>query len=97
MSRYVLIIVENAPVPFDSRVWKEALPCTATATQVIVLSPRAKGYETRYEVIDGIHIYRHPMPKERDGARGIRAWNTAVRSSGNFCMPGGFICATASR
>jgi glycosyltransferase involved in cell wall biosynthesis len=29
-----------------------------------VLCPRGKGYTQGHEVIDGIHIYRHPMPRE---------------------------------
>lgn len=63
-KRKVLIIVENAPVPFDTRVWKEACSLCQSGYDVTVLSPRGKGYEQAYEVIDGIRIYRHPMPKE---------------------------------
>jgi glycosyltransferase involved in cell wall biosynthesis len=37
---------------------------------VAVLCPRAKGYTKGYELLDGVHIYRHPMPKERDGVIG---------------------------
>ena len=29
-----------------------------------MLCPRGKGYERGHEVLDGIHIYRHPMPQE---------------------------------
>jgi glycosyltransferase involved in cell wall biosynthesis len=31
---------------------------------VTVLCPRGKNYERGHEIINGIHIYRHPMPKE---------------------------------
>ena len=64
MTRKVLIIVENLPVPFDSRVWKEARALRQHGYEVSVLSPRGKGFGKAYEVLDGVHIYRHPMPKE---------------------------------
>lgn len=70
MKRKVLIIVENAPVPADPRVWKEAVALHKAGYQVTVLCPRRKGYQEGYELRDGIHIYRHPMPAERDGAFG---------------------------
>lgn len=66
----VLIIVENLPVPFDKRVWKEASALTENGYQVTVLCPRGKGYEQGHEVIDGIHIYRHPMPEEGNSTLG---------------------------
>jgi glycosyltransferase involved in cell wall biosynthesis len=70
VKKKVLIIVENLPVPFDSRVWKEALSLQANGYQVTVLCPRGKGYAQRHEVLEGIHIYRHPAPKEGNGALG---------------------------
>ena len=68
MREKVLIIVENASVPLDPRVWKEALALREANYDVTVLSPKYKGYTKGYELIDGIHIYRHPMPKEGNGA-----------------------------
>lgn len=70
MKRKVLIIVENAPVPFDVRVWKEALSLSTNGYEVTVLCPQDKGYERRHEVIDGIHVYRHPMPREGNSSLG---------------------------
>jgi glycosyltransferase involved in cell wall biosynthesis len=64
LKRKILIIVENLPVPFDTRVWKEAASLHANGYEVTVLCPRGKGFTRRHEVIDGVHIYRHPMPKE---------------------------------
>ncbi|MGA8406718.1 MAG: glycosyltransferase family 4 protein [Candidatus Acidiferrales bacterium] len=66
----ILIIVENLPVPFDSRVWKEAASLRDNGYEVTVLCPRGKGYLQRHEVIDGVHIYRHPMPREGNSAFG---------------------------
>jgi glycosyltransferase involved in cell wall biosynthesis len=64
MTRKVLIIVENLPVPFDGRVWKEACALRDAGYQVTVLCPRGKGYAANYELLEGVHVYRHPMPKE---------------------------------
>lgn len=66
MKKKVLIIVENLPVPFDSRVWKEACALREGGYEVTVLSPRGKGCTRNHEVLAGVHIYRHPMPKEAD-------------------------------
>lgn len=70
MNKKVLIIVENLPVPFDSRVWKEALSLQKNGYSVAVLCPQGKGYKQSHEVIDGIHIYRHPMPREGNSPLG---------------------------
>jgi glycosyltransferase involved in cell wall biosynthesis len=75
----VLIIVENLPVPFDSRVWKEACSLHQNGYDVCVLCPRGKGYELGYEVLDGIHIYRHPTSKEGNSAFGyLREYGWAL-------------------
>jgi len=65
--RRVLVIVENLPVPFDSRVWSEATTLAAAGYHVSVICPRGEGYEARYELIDGIAIYRHPLPRDARG------------------------------
>jgi len=63
-KKNVLIIVENLPVPFDTRVWKESCALKENGYNVSVICPKGKGFEKRYELLEGIHIYRHPMPKE---------------------------------
>lgn len=70
MKRRVLIIVENLPVPFDGRVWKEALALHNAGYEVVVLCPKGSGYRRGYELLNDIHVYRHPMPKERNGLFG---------------------------
>ena len=70
MKRKVLVIVENLPIPFDSRVWKELLALRQADYGVTVLCPKGKGYEKGYELLEGIHVYRHPMPKEGNTPRG---------------------------
>lgn len=75
----VLIIVENLPVPFDRRVWMEATTLTKAGYHVSVICPIGKGYEKDYEVIDNIHIYRHPMPPDISSVTGyLREYSTAV-------------------
>lgn len=66
----VLIIVENLPVPFDTRVWKEARALQEDGYSVTVLCPKGKGFTKVHEVLDEVHIYRHPMPHEGDSPLG---------------------------
>ncbi|MEM8730827.1 MAG: glycosyltransferase family 4 protein [Pseudomonadota bacterium] len=63
-ERRVLIVVENLPVPLDRRVWLEATTLKAAGYQVSVICPMGRGWDKPYEEIDGIRIWRHPMPHE---------------------------------
>lgn len=69
-GRKVLIIVENLPLPFDRRVWHECRTLRAAGAQVAVICPTGKGFEERYEEIEGVHIYRHSLPLDAKGASG---------------------------
>ena len=69
-GRRVLIIVENLSVPFDRRVWNEARALKMAGAEVCVICPTGKGSERRYEELEGIRIYRHPLPIEASGALG---------------------------
>ncbi len=69
-KRRILIIVENLPVPFDTRVWKEARALCQHGYEVTVLCPKGKGFRKGYEVLEGIRIYRHPMPPEGNSPSG---------------------------
>jgi glycosyltransferase involved in cell wall biosynthesis len=60
MKRRVLIIVENLPVPFDRRVWRECLALREAGYQVSVVSPMAMEMRKAREVIEGVCIYRYP-------------------------------------
>ena len=68
MTRKILIVVENASVPFDTRVWKEADSLQKNGYAVTVLCPRDKRCKKGFEVLDGVRIYRHPMIAEGNGA-----------------------------
>jgi glycosyltransferase involved in cell wall biosynthesis len=70
IGKKILIIVENLPCPFDRRVWQEAIALKARGARVSIICPVGKGYEKRYEKIDDIAIYRHPLPIEGNGAVG---------------------------
>lgn len=70
MKKKILIVVENAAVPFDTRVWKEALSLHESGYDVTVLCPKAKGAERGYEMIGGVRVYRHPMPQDGNSALG---------------------------
>ncbi|WJH37650.1 glycosyltransferase family 4 protein (plasmid) [Aliirhizobium terrae] len=78
-DRRVLIIVENLPVPFDRRVWSEATTLRAAGYTVSVICPTGKGFEALYEEVDGIHIYRHPLPLDARGLLGyLREYSAAL-------------------
>ncbi|MEH2249519.1 glycosyltransferase family 4 protein [Nostoc sp.] len=79
MSNKVVIIVENLPVPFDRRVWMEATTLIKAGYEVSVICPKGKGFEQEYEVIDQVHIYRHPMPPDISSVSGyLREYGTAL-------------------
>ena len=66
----VLIIVENLPCPFDRRVWQEALALRSHGHAVSIICPKGRGFDEGYEVLEGVHIYRHPLPVEANSALG---------------------------
>jgi glycosyltransferase involved in cell wall biosynthesis len=69
-GRRVLIIVQNLPVPFDRRVWQEANELADNGYRVSIICPVGKGFDAKRETINGIEIYRHPLPFEAKGALG---------------------------
>lgn len=69
-GKHVLIIVENLSLPFDRRVWQEANSLKDAGADVSIICPKMKGYEKKYEILNGIEIYRHPLPVEGRGASG---------------------------
>jgi glycosyltransferase involved in cell wall biosynthesis len=69
-GKHILIIVENLPLPFDRRVWQEANALKNEGAEVSIICPQMKGYTQSYECLNGIHIYRHPLPVEASGAIG---------------------------
>jgi glycosyltransferase involved in cell wall biosynthesis len=49
-------------------VWSEATTLKAAGYEVSVICPKGTGAEESYVEIDGIHVYRHPLPLEARGA-----------------------------
>lgn len=84
-GKHVLIIVENLPLPFDRRVWQEANTLKENGAEVSVICPKMKGYTKSYECINGIHIYRHPLPHEARGAAGY-LWEYTVALFWEFVL-----------
>ena len=69
-GRRALIIVENLTLPLDRRVWQEATALRDAGYTVSVICPKGGPYQTKYEHLDGIHIFRHPLPLEASGPLG---------------------------
>jgi glycosyltransferase involved in cell wall biosynthesis len=93
-GRKVLMIVENLPVPFDRRVWQEARTLRDAGALVSVICPMAKGYTQRYELLEGIHIYRHPLMEAKGTAGFLLEYATALfheaRLALRVCFAHGF-------
>lgn len=87
----ILIIVENLTVPLDRRVWQEARTLREAGYEVSVVCPKGGTYTAPYELLEGIHVFRHPMPFEADGALGYAleyswalAWELALSVKAHF-------------
>ncbi len=75
-----MIIVENLPVPFDTRVWQEATTLAENGYVVSVISPKGKGYPAEREVLQGVNIFRHDLPEEGNGPIGyLKEYTTALQ------------------
>lgn len=70
-EKHILFIVENTTAPLDQRVWREAGTLKDKGYQVSVICPQKGDYTKRYEIINGIEIFRHPMLHEADGKYGF--------------------------
>ena len=67
----ILILVENLPVPLDRRVWQESCALRDAGYEVVVICPQMRGYTKPYELLEGIHIYRHWISEEAGGFVGF--------------------------
>ena len=64
----ILIIVQNLPVPFDRRVWQEAVSLRRAGFGVTVICPKKKMYTKSVEQLEGVQIYRYSMLYDADKA-----------------------------
>jgi len=60
-------------MPLDRRVWQEATTLRDAGHTVSVICPVGGKYTAPYELLEGIHVFRHPLPLEADGALGYAA------------------------
>jgi glycosyltransferase involved in cell wall biosynthesis len=75
----VLMIVENLPVPRDRRVWQEACALRDAGWGVSVICPATAAFPRGHVVIDGIDVWRHPLPAEGEGLFGyVREYSAAL-------------------
>jgi glycosyltransferase involved in cell wall biosynthesis len=70
-GKKILMIVENLPVPFDRRVWQEANTLKNNGAEITIICPKGDKESSKFEVIHGIKIYRHPVPIEGNSALGF--------------------------
>ena len=77
----VVIIVENLPVPFDRRPWREATTLLAAGYDVAVICPKGPSFEEDELIVDGVRILRHSLPSEPSGPSGyLREYAAALRA-----------------
>ncbi|MBF0460823.1 MAG: glycosyltransferase family 4 protein [Magnetococcales bacterium] len=70
-KRGILFIAENLPVPLHRRIWNEAVTLAEAGWPVMVICPRTRAFPASYEFLEGVHVYRHPMPLEAKGIPGF--------------------------
>ncbi|OJY39706.1 glycosyltransferase family 4 protein [Pseudonocardia sp. 73-21] len=75
-----LILVENLSVPFDRRVWQEAVALRDAGWRVDVVCPQGRNRDVEPEaVIDGIRVHRYPLSPAIGGPLGFaREYGTAL-------------------
>lgn len=71
MSRHVLVLVENLPVPFDRRVWQESRALVEAGYAVTVICPMGRGAEEPDVVLGDVHVLRYPLRPARGGPLGF--------------------------
>lgn len=69
-GKRIAILVQNLPVPFDRRVWQEALSLASAGADVTVVCPDSEGYPIGTYVIDGVRVIRYANPPEARGVLG---------------------------
>lgn len=71
MKKHILFIVENQALPYDVRVWSEIQAVKELGYDVTAISPMNERAIKKYEIIDGVEIFRHPMPIEANTKAGF--------------------------
>lgn len=84
-QKRILILVENLPVPFDRRVWMEATTLRQAGYGVSVICPQGQ-YPARFEVLDGISIYRYPLPSRNSIAGHLLEYGRALAMTAGLTL-----------
>lgn len=66
----IVMLLENSSFPEDSRVLLQARSLTNAGYQVTVIAPTDSDAKKKFEVIEGIRVYRYPAPPEWGGVLG---------------------------
>jgi glycosyltransferase involved in cell wall biosynthesis len=76
---HVVILVQNLPVPFDRRVWQEALALVEAGYAVHVICPATKEHPLHRETLSGVRVYRYsPGPEARRSAAYLVEYPIAI-------------------
>ncbi|MFA5805638.1 MAG: glycosyltransferase family 4 protein [Melioribacteraceae bacterium] len=67
-GKHFLLIVENNSVPFDKRVWREAVALKDEGATVSVIAPKYGIDSKEFEIIDSINVFRYNL-KFSDGSK----------------------------
>jgi|WetSurMetagenome_2_1015567.scaffolds.fasta_scaffold83427_3 glycosyltransferase involved in cell wall biosynthesis len=70
-GKHIVIIIEGFPVPLFKILMQHAAALKQHGADVSIISPKLYGLNKSFEVVDGIAIYRHPMPFEADNVFGF--------------------------
>jgi glycosyltransferase involved in cell wall biosynthesis len=65
-------VVQNLPVPFDRRVWRECQALVGAGYRVAVVCPKGKG-DPGYQVLDGVELYKYRVYAPGGSALGFIA------------------------
>ena len=79
--RRVVILLENAPVPQDRRVWNQATTLRDAGWDVSVIAPgQQRAAQPRTEVLEGIAVHRYDLVDSGGGFAGwLREYAVAMR------------------
>src|SRR3990167_2257776 len=69
-EKKVLLVVENNSVPFDRRVWREAVALSDYGLLVRIICPKDRNESKSFESRRGIEIYRYPVRFSRGSLLG---------------------------
>jgi len=61
VGKHFLLIVENNSVPFDKRVWREAVALKDEGALVSVIAPKEGVDSKNFEIIDFINVFRYRL------------------------------------